>query len=119
MHPRGHWPREAMYVRRKRSVILRMIGRVVTDDIDDRRPRATCVVEIGEPVGQPRPQMQQGRRRLLSHATVPIRHSSYRTFEKTEHDSHSLDPVERRHETHFRSAGLAEANYNAQSDNSP
>ena len=96
-----------------------MIGSVVADDIDDGRPCATCVVEIGKPVGQPRPKMQQGSGRLLSHATVAIRHSGYRTFEKTEHDSHSLDPVERRHEMHFRRAGIAKTDLNARSDERP
>ena len=96
-----------------------MIGSVVADDIDDGRPCATCVVEISEPVGQPRPKMKQGSGRLLSHATVAIRHSGYRTFEKTKHDSHSLDPVERRHEMHFRRAGIAKTDLNARSDERP
>src|SRR6478736_331959 len=116
MYPRRYRPGKSVNIRCERRVILRMIGSVVTDDIDDRRPRATCVVEIGEPVGQARPQMQQGSGRLLSHATVAIRHSGYRTFEKTEHDSHSLDPVERRHEMHFRRAGIAETDFNARPD---
>ena len=47
-----------MNVRRKRRVILRVIGRVVTDDIDNRRSGATSVVEIGEPIRKSRPQMQ-------------------------------------------------------------
>ena len=93
-----------------------MIGGVVTDHIDDRRPRAPCVVEIGEPVGQSRPKMQQGSGRLLSYAAVAICHSGYRAFEKTKHNSHSLDPVERRHEMHFRRAGITKTDFNARSD---
>jgi hypothetical protein len=63
--------------------------------------------------------MQQGSCRLLSHATVAIRHSGYRAFEKTKHDSHSLDPVERCHEMHFRRARIAETDLNARSDERP
>ena len=96
-----------------------MIGGVVTNYIDDRRPRATCVVEISEPVRQSWPQMQQRSGGLLRHAAVAIRHSGYRAFEKTEHDPHSLDPVERRHEMHFRRAGIAETDLNARSDERP
>jgi hypothetical protein len=40
--------------------------RVITDDIDDRRPRAAGVVKIGEAVRQPRSQMQQGSGRLFA-----------------------------------------------------
>ena len=96
-----------------------MIGSVVADDIDDRRPCATCVVEIGEPVGQSGPKMQQGSGRLLRHAAVAIRHPGYRAFEKAKHDSHSLDPVERRDEMHFRCAGIAKTDLNARSDERP
>jgi hypothetical protein len=98
---------------------LRMIGSVVTDNIDDRRSCAASVVQIGKPVGQLRPQMQQGSGRLFSHATVTIRHPGYRTFEKTEHDSHSLDSVERRNEVHFRRARIAKTDLNARSDERP
>ena len=98
---------------------MRVIGSVITDDIDDGRPCATCVVKISEPVGQPRPQMKQGSGRLLGHATVAIRHSGYRSFEKTKHDPHPLDPVECRHEMHFRRAGIAKTDLNARSDERP
>ena len=108
-----------MYVRRKRSVILRVIGRVVANYIDDRRRCATRVVEIGKSVRQPWSEVQQGRGRLLRHAPVTIGHPGDRAFEKTEHDPHALDPVERRHEMHFRRAGIAETDLNARSNQRP
>ena len=39
----------------QQRVILQMVGRVIADDVDDRRRRAAGVVQIGEAVGQPGP----------------------------------------------------------------
>lgn len=42
------------------------------------------------------------------HAAITIGHSGHRVFEKTKHDPHALDSVERRDKMHFRCAGIAE-----------
>ena len=97
----------------KGSIILRMVRRVVAHDVDDRRPCATRIVEVGEPVRQPWSEMQQRRGRLFRHAAVAIGHPGHRAFEKTEHDPHALDPVERRDEMHLRCAGIAETDLDA------
>ena len=49
----------------KRRVVLPVIGRVVADDVDHARGRLVGVVDIGEPVGEAGPEMQQGRGRLV------------------------------------------------------
>src|SRR5260370_40112604 len=103
MHPTRNRPSKSMNIRCKGSIVLRMVRRVVTDNIDDRRPCATCIVEVGEPVRQPWSEVQQGRGRLLRHAAVTISHPGHRAFEKTEHDPHALDPPDRRDELHTRS----------------
>src|SRR6476620_10827066 len=73
-----------------------MIGRVVADYVDDRRRRYASdsarrarVMQIGEPVRQAWPQMQQGGGWLLCHAAVTIGHPGHRTFEKSEHGTHA------------------------------
>ena len=40
-----------------------VIGGVITHDVDQRRPGAAGVVEVGQPVAQPGPEVQQGRGR--------------------------------------------------------
>ena len=112
MHPCRNRSRESHDIRGERRVILRMVGRVVADDIDDRRRCATRVVEVGEPVRQPRPQMQERRGRLLRHAAIAIGHSGHRALEKTEDGPHALDFVERRDKMHFRCSGIAETDLN-------
>ena len=116
MHPTGDRPGKTTNVRRKRRVILRVVRRVVTDDIDDRGPCAARVVEIGEAVRQSWSQMQQGSGRHLRHAAVTIGHPGHGAFEKPEHGPHALDPVEGRYKMHFRGAGIAETDVDARSD---
>src|SRR4029077_706002 len=116
MHPSGDRPGEPHNVGRKWCVILHMMGRVITDYIDDRRRRAARVVEIGEPVCQSWPQVQQRRGWLLRPAAVAIGHPGHRAFKKAEHGPHALDPVEGRYKMHFRRAGIAETHLNARSD---
>jgi hypothetical protein len=96
-----------------------MIGRVVTDYIDDRRRRSARVMEIGKPVRQSWPQVQQRGGWLLRHTTVAIGHPGHYAFEKAEHDPHALYPVERRYEMHFRCAGIAETDFDARSNKRP
>ena len=54
--------REALGVRRERRIERPMIGRLVADQVDDRRPRTPRIVQIGQAVRQARAAMQQGRR---------------------------------------------------------
>ena len=119
MHPSGDRAGKSHDVRGKRRIILRMIGRVVADDIDDRRRCATRVVKVGEPVRQPWPQMQQRGGWLLRHAAITIGHPGHRAFEKTEHGPHARDFVERCDKMHFRGAGIAETDLDARADKRP
>src|ERR1700747_3415358 len=119
MYPAGDRPSETRNVRCKGRIILRMIGRVVTHYIDDRRRRPARVMKVGKPIRQPWPQMQEGHGWLLRHAAVTLGHPGHRAFEKTEHDPHARDPVERRDEMHFRRAGIAETDLDARSYKRP
>lgn len=105
-----------MNVGGERCVILCMIGRVIPNDIDDRRRCATRVVEIGKAVREPGSEVQQRRGRFLRHATVAVGHAGHCALEESEHAPHAVDPVECGDEMHFRCAGIAETNLNARSD---
>ncbi len=82
---------------------------MVADDIDDRRRGAPGVVQIGEAVGEPRPQMEQRRRRLFLHAAITVGHSGDGAFEEAENRAQTHVAVERRDEMHFRRSRVGEA----------
>ena len=47
----------------ERRVVLLVVGGVVADDVDDRRAARAGVVQVGEPVAEPGPEVQQRGRR--------------------------------------------------------
>ena len=83
-----------------------MISRVIADDVDNRRRGAARVVEIGKTVGETWSEMQQGRRRLFSHAAIAVRHAGRHALEQGQHGPHAADPVECGDEMHFRCARI-------------
>ena len=93
-----------------------VIGGVIADDIDDRRGGAARVVQIGQPVGEAGPEMQQRRRRLLLHAAIAVGHAGHRAFEQAQDRAHAPDLVERGDEMHFRGPGIGEADFDARGD---
>ena len=50
-----------------------MIGRVLSNDVDDAGMRLLRIVQIGETVGEARAEMQQSRGRFSRHAVISIR----------------------------------------------
>jgi hypothetical protein len=96
--------------------VLRVVGRVVADDVDDRRRRAARVVKIGEPVGQAGAEVQQRGGRLFGHATVAIGHPRHCAFEQAEDRAHAVDTIERGDEVHLRGARIAEADFDTAVD---
>ena len=96
-----------------------MIGRVIADDVDQRGHRLVGVVQIGEAVAQPRPEMQQGRRRLVGHAPVAVGGAGDDALEQPEHTADTLDPVQGRDEMHLGGAGVGEADFDAAGHQGP
>ena len=82
VQPPRHRAGEPDDVRRERRVVLRVIRGVVADDVHDRRRGPARVVQVGEPVGQARPEVQQRRRRALRHAGVAVGHARHDTLEQ-------------------------------------
>ena len=113
MDPARDGAREADNVGGQRRIILRVIGCVVADDVDDGRRGAARIVEIGQTIGQARPQMEQRRRRFLGHAAIAVGHAGDGSLEETKDRTHALDLVERGHEMHFRGARIGETDLHA------
>ena len=93
-----------------------MVGRVIPDDVHDRGRRAPGVVQIGEAIGQPRTQMQQGRGGLAGDAAIAVRRAGGDAFEQTQHRAHGRGGIERGDKMHFRRAGIGEADFDAAID---
>jgi hypothetical protein len=112
-------PRQSLDVRGQRRVVLPVIGRMVADDVDHARSRLVGVVNVCQPVGQPRPQMQQGGGGLVAHPVVAVGGAGHHPLEQPEHAAHPLDPVERRDEVHLAGPGIGKANVNPTPDQRP
>ncbi len=115
-HPARDGPRHAVDVRLQRRVVLLVVGRVVADDVDERRARPAGVVQVGEPVAEAGPEVQQRRRRLAGHAPVPVGGAGDDAFEQAEHAAHLGDRVERGDEVHLGRARVREAHVDAAVD---
>jgi hypothetical protein len=90
-----------------------VIGGVLADDVDDAGVGLLGVVQIGEPIGEARPQVQQGRSRLPQHAVVTVGCAGDDAFEQAQHTAHAWHLVEGRNEVHFRGARIGEADVHA------
>jgi len=82
---------------------------VIADDRDDRRPGAPGVVQVGEPVGHPGPEVQEHHGGAAGHAGVAVGGAGGHALEQREHAAHLGDLVERADEVHLRGAGVGEA----------
>ena len=86
--------------------MAQVIGGVITDNVDHRRVGAAGIVQIGKGVAQPRPQMEQRRRRFLRHARIAIRRAGADPFKKTENCPHGRHLIDRGDKVHFGRAGV-------------
>ena len=89
---------------------------MVADDVDDGRLRLARVVQVGEPVAETGPEVQQRGRGPIGHAPVAVGRAGRDAFEEREHAAHLGHGVERGHEVHLRGAGIHEAGVDAARD---
>jgi hypothetical protein len=96
--------------------VLLVVRRVVADDVHDRRVGATGVVQVGEPVAEPRAEVQQRRRRSPGDPGVAVGGTGDDTLEEGEYGPHLGHVVEGGDEVHLRRAGVGEAHVDAGGD---
>ncbi len=82
---------------------------MVPHDVEYRAPGTTGVVQIGQAVPEPRPQMEQGRRRSAGHAGVPVGRPGGHALEKSEDTPHVDHFIEGGDEVHLGCSGVHEA----------
>ena len=63
---------EALDVHGQGGIRLHMPGGVLADHVEQGRAGPLCVVQVGNPVGQSRPQVQKAQGRLFLHAPVAV-----------------------------------------------
>ena len=111
MNPARDGARKACEVGGERRIILGVIGRVIADDIDERGLRAPRIVQVGETIGEARPEMEERRSGLFGDAAIAVRHAGHRAFEQAEDRSHTVHLVEGGDEMHLRGAGVRETDF--------
>lgn len=111
-NPGRHRPRQTLDIRGQRCVVTDVVGRVLTDDVNDARMRLLGVVQVGKAVGEAGTKMQQGRGRRALHAEIAVRGSGHHALEQAEHAAHAGDPVQCGDEMHLRGARIAKADVN-------
>ena len=112
-NPGGDRTRERDDVRGERRVIREMPGRVVADQIHDRRAGAPGVVEVRNAVGEAGAEVQERERRAIGHARVAIGRAGADALEEAEHGADSRLAVEGGDQRQLGGAGVREADLEA------
>ena len=107
--PARHRTGDGGDLRLERRVVAGVVGGVVAHDVDDRRAGSSRVVQVGQPVAEPGPEVEQRRRRTACHASVAVRGTGDDALEEAEHAAHGRHVVQRSHEVHLRSPRIGEA----------
>jgi hypothetical protein len=89
---------------------------MLADDVDDARARFLRVVQVGQAIGQARPEVQQRGRRAIGHAIEAIGGAGDHAFEQAEHAAHARHLVERGDEVHLRGTGVRDTKVDAAVD---
>jgi len=107
--PDRYGTRPAFGIGSQRRIERAVIRGLVADDVDDRRLRAACVVQVGQAIGQARTAMEQRGCRLVGHARVAVGRTGDHTFEQAQHAAHAGNPVQCGHKMHLAGARVGEA----------
>ena len=108
-HPSRDGAGDRVDVGLQRRVVLLVERGVVTHDDEHRHDGPACVVQVGQPVAQSWPQVQQHRGRITGQAGEPVGGAGGHTLEQGEHAAHRGHRVEGGDEVHLRGTGVGEA----------
>ena len=89
--------------------LAQVVGGVVAHDVHDRRPGPAGVVQVGDPVAEARPQVQQRGRRATRHPAVAVGRPGDDSLEEPEDGPHLGHVVEGGDEMHLRRPRVHEA----------
>ena len=111
--PPRHGAGDGRDVGLERRVVAGVVGRVVAHDVHDRRPGPPGVVQVGQPVAEAGPEVQQRGRRAPGDAPVPVGGAGDDALEEAEDAPHGRHVVERGDEVHLRGPRVGEADVDA------
>ena len=109
----GYVARNRLDVGLQRRVVPRVVRRVVAHDVDDRDPGAAGVVEVCEPVAEPRSQVQQSRGGRVRHPCVAIGSPGRDALEQGQDRAHLRHRIQRGDEVDLRCTRVREARVDA------
>ena len=95
---------------------MTVVRGVITDEIDDRRPRPARVVEVRGAIAKAGAEVQQCDRWTSGHAAIAVGGARHDAFEEREDSSHLRDGVELSDEVHLGGSRVREARVDARSD---
>jgi hypothetical protein len=86
---------------------------VFADHIDDRRSRASGVVQISDAIGKARTKVKQRERGTACHSAVSVSRTGAHPFSKTENRSYFWYLFECDYQRQFSGAGIRKADADA------
>ena len=113
VHPAGHGTGEGLDVGLQRRVVPDVVGGVGADDGHQRAACPAGVVQVGEPVGQAWPQVQQHRGGPASDPRVAVGRPGRDPLEQRQHPAHVRHGIKGADEVHLRRAWVHEAHVDA------
>ena len=115
-YPRRNVARDRLDIGLQRRVVLSVVRGVIAHYVEQRDPRPARVVEVCDPVAEPRPKVQEGRRGRVRHPCVPIRGPGRDALEQREDRPHFRHRIQRGDEVDLRRARVREARLDACAD---
>jgi len=100
--------RQAFDVRGQWRVVLQVRDGMFAHHVDHAGTGPPGVVDVGQPVGQARPQVQQRGGGRVLHAPPAVGRAGGDAFEQAQHRAHARVVAQRREEVHLRRAGVGE-----------
>ena len=100
----------------QRGVVLRVVRRVIAHDVDHRDPGAARVVEVRQPVAEPRSQVKQGRGGRVRHPRVAIGSPGRDALEQGQNRPHLRHRIQRGDDVDLRRTWVREARVDACGD---
>jgi hypothetical protein len=102
--------RKSCHIRGERRIVTQVRGGVFAHDVHDGRARLAGIVEVGESVGEARPEVQERGGGTAGQAGVTVGRSRTNAFVQAEHTAHFRHAVQGSDALHLTGAWVHEAN---------
>ena len=104
-----HGASHALNIRGQWGVVLTVKCCMITNDIHHGGARFFGVVDIGQPITEPRAKMRERRRRHTGHSSVAVCRTRNDAFKKSQDTAHFRVAIQCSHKVHFGCARICKA----------